>query len=122
MQKRSIAHLEIPAADRKQSGSFYADAFGWDINHREEAPQYTSFQSSNVRGGFSTFEADGAKPGDVIVYIESDDVEADLRRVEALGGKALGEPVVIPGVGVYTYFTDPAGNRLGLWKRNQPQG
>ncbi len=121
MQKRSIAHLEIPALDRQKSGSFYADAFGWDINYRTEPPPYTSFQSSNIRGGFSTLEDDGAKPGDIIAYIESDDVEADLKRVEALGGKAIGKPVVIPGVGMYAYFADPAGNRMGLWKRNPPQ-
>ena len=35
-------------------------------------------------------------------------------NVEKSGGKVLGEPVDIPGVGLYVSFFDTEGNRVGM--------
>jgi len=47
--------------------------------------------------------------------MEVDDVKASLDRVESLGVKVLVPPVDIP-TGTFSWFADPEGNTIGLWK------
>jgi predicted enzyme related to lactoylglutathione lyase len=37
-----------------------------------------------------------------------------MTNVEKSGGKVLGEPVDIPGIGMYVSFLDTEGNRAGM--------
>ena len=55
------------------------------------------------------------KPGDVIVYFATDDIDATLARVEALGGKTIIPKTEIPNVGWFGWFTDPTGNKVALF-------
>jgi hypothetical protein len=43
-----------------------------------------------------------------------DDVKRSMAKVTASGGKVLGEPMEIPGVGQYVSFVDPEGNRVSM--------
>ncbi|HEX6507809.1 MAG TPA: VOC family protein, partial [Chloroflexota bacterium] len=98
-----IVHIEIPAADPKKSGAFYADVFGWQV---QTDPQfdYTMFQADGGPGG--AFPKIGAnadavpyEAGRVLVYIGSDDIDADLRQVEEHGGQIVMAKNEIPSVG-----------------------
>jgi uncharacterized protein len=115
MTNRRIVHIEIPAKGRANSAKFYADLFGWETKDMDERGfEYTTWQSGSVRGGFPDI-SDEYQPGDVIVYIESEDIEADLKRIEAAGGKTLKGKTEIPGVAWYAMFADPTGNRMALY-------
>ncbi len=116
MVNRRIVHIEIPAKDRAEMGKFYADLFGWEITAMDDVVgiPYTTWQSGNIRGGFPNVD-DDTRPGDVIVYIDSEDIEADLKKIEAHGGKTLQGKTDIPGVGKYALFADPTGNRMALY-------
>jgi len=48
------------------------------------------------------------------VVIAVDDVERAAQKVVAAGGKMLGDPMEIPGVGQYVAFVDPEGNRVSM--------
>ena len=48
------------------------------------------------------------------VVISVDDIARSMKKVNDAGGKVLGEPMEIPGVGRYVSFTDPEGNRVSL--------
>jgi steroid delta-isomerase-like uncharacterized protein len=111
---RGIVHLEIPAADRKTAARFYSDMFGWEYEHMGEPMNYTSFKTGNIPGGFPDL-GDMYEPGDVIFYIESDNIDADLRRAEKLGGKTMVPRTEIPGYGWFAILADPTGNRVGLF-------
>ena len=114
MNNRSIIHIEIPARGRADLAKFYTEMFGWKIQAMDDKGiPYTVWQSGNNRGGFPNVD-DKNQPGDVIVYIESDDIEADLKKIEAKGGKTLQGKTEIPGVRWYALFADPTGNRIGL--------
>ncbi len=115
MTKRSIVHIEIPAKDRRAGAKFYADVFGWSAQHMDEPMPYTGLETGNVGVGMPDL-GDQYKPGDTIIYIESDDVEADLKKIEAAGGKRLGDPFKVGDFGIMAFFADPSGNRLALWK------
>src|SRR5262249_58496065 len=48
------------------------------------------------------------------LVIGVDDIESAMRRVGKEGGKVLGEPMQIPGVGRYVSFFDTEGNRVSM--------
>ncbi len=66
--------------------------------------------------GGGIFQAEeGAEPF-VTLYIEVDDLQAYLDKVESRGGKTVMPPTEIPGVVTLAVFTDPQGNRIGMVK------
>ena len=114
MNNRSIAHIEIPAKGRADLAKFYAEMFGWKIQPMDDKGMaYTVWQSGNMRGGFP--DVDDENQGNGLIYIDSDDIEADLKKIEAKGGKTLKSKTEIPGVAWYALFADPTGNRMGLY-------
>jgi uncharacterized protein len=115
MTNRSIVHIEIPARGRADLAKFYAEMFGWEIQPMDDrGVNYTVWKSGSNRGGFPDVD-DENQPGDIILYIDSDDIEADLKIIETKGGKALQGKTEIPGVGWYALFADPTGNRMALY-------
>jgi uncharacterized protein len=48
------------------------------------------------------------------VVIAVTDIQEALKKVREAGGKVLGEPMDIPGVGLYAGFLDTEGNRVSL--------
>jgi uncharacterized protein len=115
---RPIIHIEIPAKDREASARFYSELFEWETR---DLPQmdYTSVQSGNIAGGL--FQSSEKQPGVVSFYVESDDIDGDLKKVEQLGGKVLAQKTHIPSIGWFAFFTDPHGNVVGLGKFSPAQ-
>ena len=88
MSKRNIVHVEIPAANVDAAGKFYQDLFGWKIQPMPEM-NYTMWESEGGDAGGFPQVSDDNPAGQVMVYIHSDNIEADLKKVEQLGGKVL---------------------------------
>ncbi len=76
---------------------------------------YTTFDGENVGGGFSDVKDPFPQPGQVVVYLSSDDIDADIQRVEELGGKVVMPKTSIGAMGWIAMFTDPTGNYVGFW-------
>ncbi len=123
MAKRSIVHFEIATASRAETAQFLAEVFGWEVQHVEEPGPYTTVTTGSIGGGLAD-TGDTYKPGDVVLYVESDDVESDLKRIEQAGGKRLSEVFPVGEFGEMAFFSDPVGNRFALWKALnwQPSG
>ncbi|MCC6569175.1 MAG: VOC family protein [Anaerolineales bacterium] len=121
MSKRNIVHVEIPAADQAAAGKFYQGLFGWKIMPMPDM-NYTMWESNDAvsSGGFPNVSEE-FPAGQVIVYIDSDDIEADLKQVEKLGGKVIRAKEEIPGFGWFGIFRDPTGNMLALYTSNNPR-
>jgi len=114
MSKRNVVHIEIPAQNVQGASTFYQDLFGWKMEH-DATFDYTMWEDgSGYGGGFNKVSAE-APVGQVIVYIHSDDIEADLKRVEELGGTVVTPKTDIPGIGWFGQFKDPTGNLLALY-------
>ena len=122
----SVVHFEMPYDDAKRVARFYESAFGWnmaqtgaEMGHYVLATTAASDASGRpkapgvINGGFFTRKPDwpGQYPS---VVIAVDDVRAAMQRVTSSGGKVLGEPMEIPGVGHYVSFNDSEGNRVGM--------
>ena len=112
--RREIVHMEIPAADREAAAHFYNELFGWEFEHMGPPMNYTTFATGNIGGGFPDL-GEMYEPGDVLVYLYSDDIDADLRRIESRGGQTVMPSTEISGFGWFAVFSDPTGNRLALY-------
>ena len=119
MTKRNVVHVEIPAADVPAAAKFYETLFGWKMEHAAEFDYTMWSDGAGYGGGFN--KVDGENPvGQVLVYIHSTDIDADLNQVKKLGGTVVREKTDIPGTGWFALFKDPTGNTLALYTSQNP--
>ena len=130
MTMNPVVHFEMPAEDRKRMADFYTKVFGWKTQALgEDMGNYvlaTTVDSDEIgcpkepgaiNGGF--FQKTDDKPSQYpSVVIAVEDIKEHMKKVETAGGKVLGEPWDIPGVGLYVSFFDTEGNRVSML---QPQ-
>jgi len=116
MSNHSIVHVEIPAFDPGKADTFYADLFNWKIQV-DQSFDYHMFQPDPGPGGgfVKVGEQPPYKPGEVLIYVSTDDIDATLAKAESLGGKTLVPKTEIPHTGWFAFFSDPTGNRIGLF-------
>ena len=114
MSKRNVVHIEIPTADVTASAKFYETLFGWKMEHAPEFDYTMWSDGSGYGGGFNKVSEENPV-GEVLVYIASADIDADLKPVEKLGGKVVRPKTDIPGTGWFALFKDPTGNTLALY-------
>ena len=119
MSKRNIVHVEIPAVNVEGAGKFYESLFGWKLQHMPEM-NYTMWEDGTGAGGGFPQVSEENPAGQVLVYIASDDIDADLKKVEKLGGKVLHPKTEIPQMGWYGVFQDPTGNVLAVYTSMNP--
>ncbi len=119
MSKRNVVHVEIPAANVEAAGKFYQELLGWKIQH-DDAMNYSMWEAGDGSGGGFPEVSKDAPAGQVLVYIDSDDIEADLKKVEKLGGTVVYPKTEIPNIGWFGMFRDPTGNVLGLYTGMNP--
>ena len=119
---RQIVHVEIPSADNDAQKAFYGSLLGWQATDVPMGPDftYTMFDLGNNLGAALSELSDDVKPGDVILYFHSDDLDADMARVGELGGQVLLLRQDIPGFGSLGIFMDPTGNRVAFWQSANP--
>ncbi len=114
MTQHPIVHVELSSQDRERDGQFYHDLLGWEIRQIPEMNYATfSWGEPNIGGGLNPINEDNPA-GTIIVYIDTDDIDEALQKVQALGGEQLSEKHEIPGVGWFALFSDPSGNRMAL--------
>ena len=121
-----VVHFEMPAEDRKRVAAFYTKVFGWQTQLLgPEMGDYvlaTTTESDAggrpkrpgaINGGF--FPKSDEKPAQYpSVVIAVEDIQEHIKKVNKAGGKVLGDPVEIPGVGWYVAFLDTEGNRVSM--------
>ena len=127
-----VVHFEMPANDRKRMADFYSSVFGWQTQLLgEEMGNYvlaTTIESDEygrpqkpggINGGFFPKSDDmPAQYPSVVIWV--DDIRESMKEIEKAGGKVLGEPMEIPGVGMYVSFMDTEDNRVSLLKPIMP--
>ena len=115
VSKRNVVHVELPAENVQGASQFYQDLFGWKMEHAAEF-DYTMWEDGSGYGGGFNKVSEETPAGQVIVYIHSDDIEADLKKVEDLGGTVVTPHTPIPGVGASARVADTEGNIIGLYE------
>ena len=126
MKMNPVVHFEMPAEDRKRMADFYTNVFGWKTQMLgPEMGDYVLATTTEtdetgrpknpgvINGGFfPKCENKPAQYPSVVIAVE--DIKEHMKNVEEAGGKVLGEPSDIPGVGLYVSFFDTEGNRVSM--------
>ncbi len=121
-----VVHFEMPYEDRERLVKFYTQAFGWQMQELgEDMGNYVTAATTEtdehrmvkrpgaINGGFFPKKPDWpAQYPSVVIAV--DDMEKAMKKVTKAGGKVLGEPMEIPGIGQYVSFTDTEGNRVSM--------
>ena len=122
-----VVHFEMPAEDRKRMAKFYSGAFGWqtqmlgeDMGNYVLATTTTDVDKKGrpkkpgiINGGFYT--KDDRMPAQYpSVVIAVDNIKKSMNKVAKEGGRVIGEPMEIPGFGMYVSFFDTEGNRVSM--------
>lgn len=120
-----VIHFEMPSKDIKRVSKFYENVFGWQTTSL--GPETEDFvlaftietdektrmpkRIGAINGGFYN----KTKPDQNIkLTILVDDIREAMKKVETAGGKVLGEPFEMPGVGLFVDFIDTEGNLATL--------
>ena len=120
-----VVHFEFPYDDRERIVKFYQSAFGRELQKLgEDMGNYVIAVTAKsdakpgapggaIGGGFYKRNPDWpAQYPSVVIAVD---------KIVKAGGKLLGEPMDIPGVGRYVSFYDTEGNRVSILQP-QPMG
>jgi len=121
-----VVHFEMPYEDHERLIKFYTKVFGWEMHQLgKDMGDYITASTSEtdekgmikkpgaINGGFfpKTDNRSILYPSFVVAV---DDIVEAMNKVKNEGGKILGEPVEIPGIGKYVSIMDTEGNKLSL--------
>lgn len=109
-----ICYVEIPAVDVAQSAAFYEKVFGWQVRRRGDGSTAFDDGVGQVSGTWRTDRKTETNPN-MMIHIMVDDMEKSMDLVTANGGKIV-RPVGMDAPEITAWFSDPAGNVLGLYQ------
>ncbi len=121
-----VVHFEMAAENKKRMSDFYSNVFGWQTQQfGPEMGEYIVVSTSesdengrpknpgSINGGFYQ-RLEDPKLNYPSVVIAVDDIKESIEKIKKAGGKILGEPMEIPGVGTYVSFIDTENNRVSI--------
>lgn len=119
-----VVHFEMPYEDADRIIEFYEKAFDWKMNrYGEDMGNYITAHTAEtdennmvktpgtINGGFYPKRPDAPQP---CVVVSVDDIQNAMKKVIEAGGTVFGEPMDIPGVGLYVAFSDTEGNYASM--------
>ncbi len=113
-----VTWFEITGKDGKKLQDFYSGVFGWNIDANNQMSYgMVDNAGQGIGGGISG--GDGSR-NQVTFYVEVDDPQAYLNKIESKGGKTVMPVTEVPGMVIFAQFADPEGNVVGIVKANYP--
>lgn len=110
-----ICYIFMPSQDPERSGAFYRDVFGWTLRTNGEGGLSFDDSTGQVSGTWVS-DRPVADVGNLEVHIMVDDLEVSIAAVRAAGGR-VDEGDIHTDSERWAVFTDPDGNRLGLYQQ-----
>jgi len=116
---------ELYTTNVDAAGKFYIDTLGWKTKAIDMGPMgtYTMFRRAGddekapSAGGMMAMPPNmKGVPSNWLVYMQVADCDASAKKVTALGGKVLMEPMDIPNIGRFAIATDPQGAAFAIFK------
>jgi catechol 2,3-dioxygenase-like lactoylglutathione lyase family enzyme len=130
-----INHIHLKAPDPRKTAEWYVTAFGFTILSDEVRVFGDRFIRCQSDGGGIVVNISGARtgerlgPGDAMPHhglehfgFDSEDLEADIRRLEGLGARLLEGPIQVPNGPRIAFLRGPDDTRLELIQPATPAG
>ncbi len=122
-----VLFFEIAGTDGELLRDFYRDLFDWTIlPFGWETPHFPNdilaidptsppLEDKGIKGHIYPLSDEMEFNNRVSIFIQVDDLQTFLEKIENNGGKILVTPQVLPdGMGSIAMFLDPSGNVVGL--------
>jgi hypothetical protein len=118
-----FAHIELTTSDQEGAKKFYKKLFDWKLKDMPMGPEgvYTMIDVGKGTGGGMQSKPMPEAPVTWLPYVEVDDVNKTLEKVEKHGGKVILPYHDIGDMGAIGVFSDPAGAMLGIWSLSKPK-
>ncbi len=110
---------DLMTTDVAKAQAFYSSVFGWKVKDEDMGPagMYKMIQNAGKGlGGISTLEPSSGIPPHWMSYVLVDDVTANTREAQRLGGKVVHPVTEIPGIGWFAVLRDPQGGHLATFQ------
>lgn len=124
----TIVHFEIPADDPEKLAGFYAQLFGWNIQHEPSMDYWLietvptdgqgHLREPGVNGGL--FKRMAPEQQQITNYVGVESVDAVIDKAQTLGATVVTPKQPIPNVGWFAHLVDPQGNLVGVFQ-DDPQ-
>jgi hypothetical protein len=116
---------ELNTWEPEKAKAFYEAAMGWSFDAMPMGPAtyWIAKVGDKMAGGIfpmTSPEFDGI-PSHWFAYVEVDDVDARVAKIEAAGGTIVRPAFDVPTIGRIAIVKDPTGAVLG-WMTSAPQG
>lgn len=108
-----LVHFEIAANDDSRAMQFYKDVLGWEFQDSGMPGVNYNLTEAGGEPGGAVYAMEGVEPG-ILVYFDTDDIEASIGKVREAGGQA-DDKQPIPGVGWFSHCTDTEGSKFALF-------
>lgn len=107
-----VIHFEVGCRDLAKTTAFYTELFGWTPTSIPMASLLNTNSTEGVQGHITSL---GHEPHNYVTfYIQVDNIEDSLTKIEAAGGKKVVGPFPLPDGRRFAWFTDPEGNMIAL--------
>ncbi len=117
-----VVHFELWSDDPAGVSAFYEAIFDWKVTEYAGTPyRMVDTGGGGINGGITKPQT-GPWPANLTFYIEVDDIDAYLQKIEAAGGKVLLPKTEVPNMGWLALFADPDGRPIGLWHTQTAEG
>jgi uncharacterized protein len=120
MSMHAFGHIEIPTTNLEKSKKFFGTVFGWTFSHIPSIDYTIIHTGKHPNGGFEIVKR-LPKKGQVIPYIEVEDIDATLKVIRKAHGKVLSKKSQVGSLGWRAQFVTPDGIQLALWQSNPRQ-
>ncbi len=130
-----INHIHLKASDPRRTAEWYVTAFGFRIADEEVRVFGDRFVRCVSEDGGMSVNISGARtneqllPGEARAHwglehfgVDSQDLEADIRRLEGLGATLLEGPIQVPNGPRIAFLQGPDDTRLELVQRGRVAG
>ena len=114
MGKNRIVHWELMGPDGQVMKDFYSSIFDWEF---QSPPGFDNYHMTDDEGtgvGGAVGQGMEEMPAYSAIYVQVENIDETLAKIEESGGKTLVPRTVIPDTVVFGMFHDPAGNLVAL--------
>ncbi len=109
----AVVHFEIGGQNDGELAAFYSALFGWTTQPVPGAG-YTLIDTRGGTGINGGVERRTGPGGSLTFYIQTDDLQAALDKINLLGGRTIRPITELPGMATYALFEDLDGLVIGL--------
>jgi predicted enzyme related to lactoylglutathione lyase len=114
--------VDLSTPNPAAAASFYSALFGWDV--QVGPPEAGGYAIAHLRGRPVAGIGPQQNPGPPVwaTYVNVDNADATLAKVEPAGGKVFMPGFDVMDVGRMGFFADPTGAVIGVWQPGTHKG